>query len=384
MRKNLPVTQNEYPLREGMTIVSRTDLKGRIVYFNDDFREASGFEADELHGQPHNLVRHPDMPEEAFADLWATLKAGRPWTGMVKNRRKNGDHYWVVANATPVMEGGVVTGYLSVRTRPTAQQVSAADALYRRFTEGRAAGLAIREGKVVSSGVRSWGRALSGWLDRTSLRTTYALQGLMQAGVVGLAALAGLQASWPLAIAAALLQAVVLVAGARHASRLLSALRTLGTQLDGFAQGRFDGVIDSDGHDELSQALLALRRVQTRVGFEFNDAKMRAAQIEQQRLAEQQVAGEVKAAVDAATRATCRSALRWTARTPSLPSCAARSTNWSTPSAAPSPRCARPPTSWARRPARCRRRRCRCRRRHRSRPPTWNRPPPGCRTSSHR
>jgi len=302
MRKNLPVTQNEYPLRPGMTIVSRTDLKGRIVYFNDDFREASGFEADELIGQPHNLVRHPDMPEEAFADLWATLKAGRPWTGLVKNRRKNGDHYWVVANATPVMEGGVVTGYLSVRTRPTAEQVSAADTLYRRFTQGQAEGLAIREGQVVATGMRSWGRAAFGWLDRCSLRTSYALQAVLQAGVVGLAALAGWQASWPLAMVAALLQAVVLVGGLRHARRLLGALHTLSAQLDGYAQGRFDGVVDSRGHDELSQALLALRRVQTRVGFEFNDAKARAVQIEQQRQAEQQVAGEVKAAVDAATQ----------------------------------------------------------------------------------
>src|SRR5574343_208889 len=106
MRTNLPVTQQEYRLREGMTIVSRT----------------------ELNGQAHNLGRHPDMPEEAFEDMWRTLKAGRPWTGLVKNRRKNGDHYWVVANATPVVEAGQVTGYMSVRTRPTREQVQAADA----------------------------------------------------------------------------------------------------------------------------------------------------------------------------------------------------------------------------------------------------------------
>lgn len=105
MRTNLPITQQEYVLRDGATIVSRTDLKGKITYINDDFLEASGFTTSELIGQPHNLVRHPDMPEEAFADLWKTLQAGKPWTGLVKNRRKNGDHYWVVANATPVREG---------------------------------------------------------------------------------------------------------------------------------------------------------------------------------------------------------------------------------------------------------------------------------------
>ena len=119
MRTNLPITQQEYLLPDGMTIVSRTDLKGRITYVNPDFLVASGFDESELIGKAHNLVRHPDMPEEAFADLWATLQAGRPWTGFVKNRRKNGDFYWVCANATPILENGQVTGYLSVRTRPT-------------------------------------------------------------------------------------------------------------------------------------------------------------------------------------------------------------------------------------------------------------------------
>ena len=102
MRTNLPITNQEFVLRDGMTIVSRTDLKGRITFVNDDFLEASGFTEAELIGEPHNIVRHPDMPEAAFADLWATLKAGRPWTGMVKNRCKDGSFYWVIANATPI------------------------------------------------------------------------------------------------------------------------------------------------------------------------------------------------------------------------------------------------------------------------------------------
>ncbi|MBY0234325.1 MAG: PAS domain-containing protein [Burkholderiaceae bacterium] len=152
MRSNLPVTQQEYLLREGMTIVSRTDLKGKITYINDDFLEASGFAEAELIGQPHNIVRHPDMPEEAFADMWATLKAGRPWTGLVKNRCKNGDFYWVVANATPLKEGETVVGYLSVRTRPSREQVAAADGLYRLFKEGKAAAWEIRDGRGVRAG----------------------------------------------------------------------------------------------------------------------------------------------------------------------------------------------------------------------------------------
>ena len=93
MRTNLPVTSNEVQLTDATLIVSKTDLKGRMTYINKDFIDISGFTEAELIGEPHNLVRHPDMPVEAFQDLWDTLKAGRPWTGYVKNRCKNGDYY---------------------------------------------------------------------------------------------------------------------------------------------------------------------------------------------------------------------------------------------------------------------------------------------------
>jgi aerotaxis receptor len=106
MRQNLPVTGIEYPLGDDKHIVSKTDLKGRITYVNPYFIETSGFSEQELIGAPHNLVRHPDMPPEAFHDLWSTLQAGLPWTGLVKNRRKNGDFYWVEASVTPILKGG--------------------------------------------------------------------------------------------------------------------------------------------------------------------------------------------------------------------------------------------------------------------------------------
>jgi len=151
MRMNTPVTNIEYELREGSSIVSKTDLKGVITYVNPDFVEASGYTEKELMGQPHNILRHPDMPEEAFADLWNTLKAGKPWTGIVKNRRKNGDHYWVIANATPILEGGSCVGYLSVRSKPSREQIDAHAAAYRLFREGRQGNLRIVEGKAVKS-----------------------------------------------------------------------------------------------------------------------------------------------------------------------------------------------------------------------------------------
>ena len=110
MRTNLPVTGREILMKDGHSIVSKTDLKGKITYCNPYFVELSGSDENELIGAPHNIVRHPDMPAEAFADLWDTVKRGIPWTGLVKNRCKNGDHYWVNANVTPLIENGVVVG----------------------------------------------------------------------------------------------------------------------------------------------------------------------------------------------------------------------------------------------------------------------------------
>lgn len=158
MRNNQPVTGIEYVMGAGQSIVSKTDTKGRITYVNPSFVDVSGFSEAELLGKAHNLVRHPDMPPEAFADLWATLQAGEPWTGLVKNRRKNGDFYWVVANVVPIQEYGRVTGYMSVRTAPTRAQVEQADRLYRQIRSGEARGLGIVRGQVVRTG---WKRRLN-------------------------------------------------------------------------------------------------------------------------------------------------------------------------------------------------------------------------------
>jgi PAS domain S-box-containing protein len=122
MRTNLPVTTVEYPITDDTLIASKTDSKGRLTYFNDEFVAASGFTEAELMGQPHNIIRHPDMPPEAFENLWTTLQAGKPWAGAVKNRRKNGDFYWVLATASPIRENGQITGYTSIRTKLPADQ----------------------------------------------------------------------------------------------------------------------------------------------------------------------------------------------------------------------------------------------------------------------
>jgi aerotaxis receptor len=140
MRNNQPVTQNEMRVPEDMTLISVTDLQGRITYANKAFVSMSGFLEEELLGQPHNIVRHPDMPEEAFRDMWATIESGRPWGGLVKNRRKNGDFYWVHANATPMRDNERIVGYLSVRTAPSVEETQAAEQLYAAMRQEAASG----------------------------------------------------------------------------------------------------------------------------------------------------------------------------------------------------------------------------------------------------
>lgn len=153
MRNNLPVTNNPIDLIDGRTIVSTTDLKGRITFANPYFVEVSGFELSELIGAPQNIVRHPDMPAEAFADMWETIKMGQPWTGLVKNRCKNGDYYWVNANVTPVFENGSIVGYMSVRTKPSPSEITEADVLYSQMRSG-ATELKLRQGQLVHRGLK--------------------------------------------------------------------------------------------------------------------------------------------------------------------------------------------------------------------------------------
>jgi aerotaxis receptor len=136
MRNNGPVTGREVSFDEHDQLISTTDINGIITHCNDAFVRVSGYRREQLIGQPHNMIRHPDMPPEVFAGMWACLKAGRHWMGVVKNRCANGDHYWVDAYVTPVREGGVVTGYESVRSKPERVLVERAEAAYAAIRGG--------------------------------------------------------------------------------------------------------------------------------------------------------------------------------------------------------------------------------------------------------
>lgn len=153
MRVNLPVSNHEYPFPSGATLVSVTDIKGRILYCNEMFAEVSGFTMDELLGQSHNIIRHPDIPEEIFRDLWQTIQNGRPWSSILKNRRQDGSHYWVVANVTPLSDADGSIGYMSVRTEATREQIEAAGRLCEQMRNekesGRRLTTVFRGGRVL-------------------------------------------------------------------------------------------------------------------------------------------------------------------------------------------------------------------------------------------
>jgi aerotaxis receptor len=177
MRVNMPVSNQERMMKDGCVLISKTNAKGIITYANQDFIDISGFSEQELIGAPHNLVRHPDMPPAAFADLWATLQRGRAWTGLVKNRCKNGDHYWVEATARPNAEGG----FTSVRIKPGRDQIAAAEALYQAMREGTTRKIILNGQVIVPSltwRLLTWARGI-----RVDLRLWLATMGA--AGLFG-------------------------------------------------------------------------------------------------------------------------------------------------------------------------------------------------------
>ncbi len=244
MKINMPVTQTERPFPKGKYIVSRTDLKGITTYVNDTFIEISGFSQDELIGKNHNVVRHPDMPPQAFAWLWNTLKDGRPWRGVVKNRCKNGDYYWVDALVVPVRKNNQTIGYMSVRTEPTREQIAAVEPLYKSL---KGSGASIPE---------------PGRWQRVSLRTKFLalivalilLQCL--AGVVGLF---GDSVGLSKEVASSVLQALGIVGIAASVAlafmqnKVLSLLNQLTRSLDHISEGDLTDDIPIHRLDELGK-----------------------------------------------------------------------------------------------------------------------------------
>ncbi len=270
MRSNLPVTNVEYILRDSETIVSKTDLHGNITYVNQDFINISGFGQEELMGAPQNIVRHPDMPVEAFADLWHTLKSGKAWTGLVKNRCKNGDHYWVEANAAPLIENGQVVGYTSIRTKPSREAVQAAEAAYHAVKDGDRS-LKIKEGNAVRPSLleRCCLDALSR-LPLTSILLLATVPMVVLFGIVGVLgwmlpdqASHGL-AGWLETVALVGMPLAVLFGAACHRMVVVPLARARG-DIDRMSSGDLTGHIHASGTGEVQRLMQALRILQINI-----------------------------------------------------------------------------------------------------------------------
>ena len=261
------VTQNEYPLDDDTTLMSTTDVHSYITHANDTFVQVSGYQLDELTGQPHNMVRHPDMPKAAFADMWYTLQQGEPWSGIVKNRRKNGDDYWVRANAVPMVRRGQVTGYMSIRTRATAEEIAAVEPLYRALNDGRCK-KRIHKGLVVGKG----------WLGKLpAMPLRWRVRSVMAVLFAGLAAtLAATSAGWlPLAAAAV----VMLMGTLLFEQQIVRPIENVARQALKVATGERNSVQHLSRSDELGLTLRAVGQLGLMCRWLINDVSSQVVSV---------------------------------------------------------------------------------------------------------
>lgn len=240
------VSQQNTPLDDDITLMLTTDLQSYITHANDTFVQVSGYQLNELLEKPHNLVRHPDMPKAAFADMWYTLKQGEPWSGIVKNRRKNGDHYWVRANAVPMVREGRVTGYMSIRTRATDEEIAAVEPLYKALNEGRC-NRRIHKGLVVRKG---WLGRLPAMPIRWRVRSVMAFMFVLLA-----VALQQMGAEWPLLLMSAL---VMLLGTAIFEWQIVRPIENVTRQALKVATGERNSVSHLNRSDELGLMLRAV------------------------------------------------------------------------------------------------------------------------------
>ena len=323
MRNNQPVTQREYEIPDGATLMSTTDLQSHIQYANAAFIHASGFSREEIEGQPHNIIRHPDMPAQAFADMWATLGCGEPWTGLVKNRRKNGDHYWVRANAMPVIRHGKRVGYMSVRTKPTRDEVKAAEALYSAINEGKAA-VRLHKGVLLRTGLLGFTSLLQTmpvrWRIRNALLAAWALLtagvamvglggtslggfALGALGVLGLTSWAlEMQISRPLEHLRD--EALAVASGESHASEHSSRVDEIGITLRSVGQL---GLMFRWLIDDVSEQVINVKTATTEIAQGNNDLSSRteqaAASVQQTASSMEQMTATVKGSAETALQA---------------------------------------------------------------------------------
>ncbi|MGV6818010.1 MAG: methyl-accepting chemotaxis protein [Thiotrichales bacterium] len=263
MKRNLPVTQREVVMKDGSMLVSKTDLKGRITYCNSEFIEISGFTEGELIGKSHNIVRHPDMPPAAFEDMWRTIKQGKPWEGLVKNRCKAGDFYWVKANVAPISENGKVIGFMSLRLKPSREEIQAAESLYKELnTSEQAATRYLNPRRTIKDRIQAFSLA-------TLLKTAAFGIVLFQSAV----ALLLLFNAPKFAVWAVLLATVGFALWASRAiyQRVSRPLSKAVNKINLLSEGRYFEWCDFSGDDEFTRLNAAIRISQIKLGFDMTD-----------------------------------------------------------------------------------------------------------------
>jgi aerotaxis receptor len=312
MKINLPVTNRENDYAASLILVSTTDPKGIITYCNKPFIEISGFAEHELLGASHNVVRHPDMPTAAFKDLWSTVQKGKPWRGMVKNRCRDGNHYWVDAYVTPVYEGERLIGYQSVRTKPTREQINRAERLYARIREHKLDDLPKRLLPPFGFGMRisaafalvGLGAVAAGWLGSPWIGLAALVAGLILAQISARAIAAPIQKSVTAAkkIAAGDLSFPIYVEGNNETDEILQSIKMLQSRLAtviGKIQESASGVAES-----ASQLALASNSTHRLMEQQHEETDMVATAMNEMSATVAEVANNTTAAADAAHRAS--------------------------------------------------------------------------------
>ncbi|MFW1678015.1 methyl-accepting chemotaxis protein [Pontibacter sp. JAM-7] len=279
MKINEPVTDREVRMREDQELVTRTDLKGIITYTNPDFVEVSGFSREELVGKNHNVVRHPDMPPAAFKDLWETLKLGRPWSKLVKNRCKSGDYYWVKANVTPVFRNGEIVEYMSVRTKPSQDEIDASTKLYAKLKRNEAS-------------LPSPNRIATTNLGKSLFQVAAVAVGVGVAVDLAEAAL-GLTGAW--AIAGPIVAFLIMLFGAQNimTKKVIGPLRQVQNYMKQIMEGDYKIDIAIEDPGEIGELMRYVKMLSQQMGFEVNDAKEAARRSQRIKVALDNVSSNV-------------------------------------------------------------------------------------------
>lgn len=255
---NKLVTQKQYQLRDNETLVSYTDLAGNIIKANEAFVEASGYAWAELVGQPHNILRHPDVPKAVFKDLWETIQDERPWEQIVKNRRKNGDHYWVRAKTTCMYDNNRnVTGYMSVRLPATAEDIKTAETAYAAIEAGK---LHLKNGNIYTLANKL------NWFANIN-----PLWSIILSTVIAMVALIAMVMGVQIDHSILLISIAVLTSfAALHAIYFVKKIRTALGHINQLAASNFNSHIETLGENMAGTLARKLFSMQIRLGDDFN------------------------------------------------------------------------------------------------------------------